>query len=80
MKAEYIYDGEWGVTYDPIKKTMIAGYSMDGETFTPEFVITELEEDDLVDDSLTCSIMYASYGVIVASYKKLLEEYESPRQ
>ena len=76
MKNNIIYNGEWGVQYDPIKKEMIAGYSLDGVTFSPEFRITEIEEVNIIDAIEMCSILYSSYGLIIASYKELLEEYK----
>ena len=76
MKKYSIYKSEWGVQYDPVKKEMIAGYSSDGVTFSPEFRITELEEGNVIDAIEMCSFLYSSYGLIIDSYKGLLEEYE----
>lgn len=76
MKKNFLYNGEWGVQYDPIKKEMIAGHSSDGVTFSPEFCITELEEGNVIDAIEMCSILYSIYGLIIGSYKGLLEDYE----
>lgn len=71
MKCDFLYDGEWGGIYDPITKTMTAGYSMDGITFSPEFIISELEEECVETAIAICSSLYCYYGIIFASFDGL---------
>ena len=72
---EILVGGEWGANYDPKTKTMLGGYSLDGETFSPEFQITEIEEEEMPNALLICSALYSDYGMIAAPYRVLLEEY-----
>ena len=72
---DILVDGEWGANYDPQTKTMLGGYSLDGETFSPEFQITEIEEEDIAIALHICSALYSDYGNISAPYSKLVEEY-----
>lgn len=75
IKNEILLGGEWGANYDPKTKTMLGGYSLDGETFCPEFQITEIEEEEISDALLICSALYSDYGMIAAPYRDLLDEY-----
>lgn len=77
MKCDFLYNGEWGGIYDPITKTMTAGYSMDGITFSPEFIISELEEEDLESAIAICSSLYCYYRIIVGQFEKLKESREN---
>jgi hypothetical protein len=77
MKSDFVYKNEWGVAYDPIEETMNAGYSMDGENFSSEFLITEIQEKDILIAIAICANLYSSYGAIVAPYKDLLELYKN---
>ena len=71
MKCDFLYGCEWGGIYDPITKTMTAGYSMDGITFSPEFIISELEEECVETAIAICSSLYCYYGIIIASFEGL---------
>ena len=77
IQNEALYDGEWGVSYNPQEKVMLGGYSLDGETFSPEFKITEIDSQDVADAIAICSCLYCDYGTIVSPFKNLLELYES---
>ena len=74
-KNEILLGGEWGANYDPKTKTMLGGYSLDGETFSPEFQITEIEEKDVSIALQICSTMYSNYGNVSVPYTKLMAEY-----
>lgn len=63
------------VVYNTVTKTMTAGYSIDGKTFTPNFHITELEEYDLEIAVLICQALSSLYGTIDSSFEKLINEY-----
>lgn len=77
LKNEILLGEEWGANYDPKTKTMLGGYSLDGETFSPEFQITEIEEEDVPDALIMCSSIYSDYGMIAAPYRVLVSEYMS---
>ena len=72
---KYLVINNYGVVYNTITKTMTAGYSVDGKTFTPNFHITELEEYDLEIAVLICQELSSLYGVIDSSFEKLINEY-----
>jgi hypothetical protein len=75
MKFKYIYNGMWGVEYDPIAKTMMAGYAVDCQPHVPTFMITEIEEEDVDIAIVMCAELYSCYGVIITSFEKLIQEY-----
>ncbi len=77
IKNETLYNGEWGVSYDPQTRTMLGGYSIDGETFSPEFQITEIDSDEVPHAIALCSLLYSEYGTIVSTFNDLLECYEN---
>lgn len=75
IKNEFLIEREWGAKYDPENKTMLGGYSADGETFSPEFQITEIEEENVPNALFICSALYSDYGMIMAPYGVLVSEY-----
>ena len=75
ISNDFLLNEEWGANYNPTTKTMLGGYSGDGETFSPEFKITEIEEEDVPNALLICSALYCDYGMISASYRSLVEAY-----
>lgn len=75
MKFKYIYNGMWGVEYDPIAKTMMAGYAVDSQSYVPTFMITEIDEEDVDIAIVMCTELYSCYGVIITSFEKLIQEY-----
>lgn len=77
IKNKFLLEGEWGADYDPETRTMLGGYSVDGDTFSPEFQITEIEEEDVPNALIMCSSMYSDYGMIAAPYRVLVSEYMS---
>lgn len=80
IKNDFLYNGEWGVSYDPQKREMLGGYSLDGETFNPEFQITEIDFKDVENAINMCSSLYCYYGIIVSPYDCLLDEYQKEKE
>lgn len=76
MNNEYSYNGEWGIAYNRTTKVMTAGFSTDGETFSPDFHISEIQEKDILIAIAICANLYSNYGIIVAPYKDLLDLYK----
>lgn len=75
MKIKYIYNGIWGVTYDPTTKTMLAGYAIDAQSFIPTFMITETDEDDVFIAIVMCAELHSCFGLINTTFEKLIQEY-----
>lgn len=73
IKNETLYDGEWGTSYDSKEKVMLGGYSLDGETFSPEFKITGIDSEDVPKAIAICSRLYNDYGTIVMPFSNLLK-------
>lgn len=71
-----LYNGEWGVSYDPKERVMLGGYSLDGETFSPEFKITDIDSQDVENAIAMCGFLYKYYGIIVGTYSGLITVYE----
>ena len=73
IKNETLYDGEWGTSYDNKEKVMLGGYSLDGENFSPDFKITDIDSKDVPEAIAICSSLYNEYGTISMSYSSLLK-------
>ncbi len=77
IRNEALYNGEWGVCYYPKEKVMLGGYSLDGETFSPEFKITEIDSENVADAIAMCSYLDNEYGTIVSTFNQLMALYVS---
>lgn len=75
MSFNYLYNGIWGVTYDPTTKTVLVGYAVDAQSFIPTFMVTETDGDDVEIAVIMCVELYSSYGVIITTFEKLINEY-----
>ena len=75
MNTDFLFDGEFGFNYNKENKTLYGGYSMDGNTFDVEFVISEIEEDNIPTAMHYCQRLYNLYGTIVATFKDLEEQF-----
>ena len=75
MEKEILVDGKWGATYDPKTKTMYGGYCKDGKTFSPIFVITDMDDYDMPLVLSACVSLYSDKGSINASYTDVLDDY-----
>lgn len=75
INNQFLFNDEWGVVYDPIGKTMTAGYSTDGNTFTPSFFISEVEAEDIEIAVIICVELSPNYGVIISSFGEIMHDY-----
>ena len=75
MEIKFFYNGMWGVAYNTTTKTMTAGYAVDAQSFVPTFMITEIDEDDVDIAIVMCAELYSSFGIIISSFEKLIQEY-----
>ncbi len=75
MDVEILYDGKWGASYDPKTNTMYGGYCEDGKTFSPTFIITDLNDYGIPLVMSACVSLYSDKGNINASYADVLEDY-----
>lgn len=74
MEFKLFYNGIWGVEYNPITKTLLAGYAMDAQSFIPTFMITETDEDDIDIAIIMCAELHSSFGLIISTFEKIIQE------
>jgi hypothetical protein len=53
---------------------MHGGYSEDGVTFRPDFRVTEIDEDNVPNALVLCSMMFESKGKIDMTFAELEAE------
>lgn len=75
MEFKLFYNGIWGVEYNPITKTLLTGYAMDAQSFIPTFMITETDEDDIDIAIIMCAELHSSFGLIISTFEKIIQEY-----
>lgn len=71
---EVIYNDKWGANYDRERGEMLGGYSEDGETFRPDFRVTEVDEDNVPNALALCSMLFEAKGKIDMPYAELEAE------
>lgn len=77
---EILIDGKWGASYAPPTKTLYGGYSEDGKSFYPTFIITDMNDYDMPFILNACVLLYSDKGNINASYADVLDDYYNVRE
>ena len=71
---QILVNGKWGANYDRERGEMLGGYSEDGVTFHPDFRVTEIDEDNVPNALVLCSMMFETKGKIDMPYAELEAE------
>lgn len=74
-EEKYLIINNYGVVYNRKTKTMTAGNRVKNNKLVIDYIVTEVEEDDVEIAFILCHLQHPSHKRIITTYGKLVNEY-----